>query len=92
MQELRNNQLLTEDLGQSLHNKGITYAPDYVINAAGIIDIHHQQVDSTPEKMKAHIEMIGSTLTQIFELAQVQQLGTNVVANQLAEAKFAHKP
>ena len=86
-----NNQLLTEDLGQLLHNKGITYAPDYVINAAGIIDIHHQQVDSTPEKMKAHIEMIGTTLTQIFELAQAQQVGTNVIANQLAEAKFANK-
>ena len=39
--------------------------------------------------MKTHIEMIGSTLTQIFELAQAQQLGTNVIANQLAETKFA---
>jgi leucine dehydrogenase len=87
-----NNQLLTEELGQVLHDKGITYAPDYVINAAGIIDIHHQQVDSTPAKMKAHIERIGLTLTQIFDLARAQQLGTNMVANQLAETKFANKP
>ena len=72
-----------------MHDKGIIYAPDYVINAAGIIDIHHQQVDRTPDNMKTHIEMIGSTLTQIFELAQAQQLGTNVIANQLAETKFA---
>lgn len=83
-----NNQLLTESLGQSLFDKGITYAPDYVINAAGIIDIHHQQVDSSAAKMKAHIEMIGSTLTEIFTLSQAQQRPTNIVANELAEAKF----
>ena len=86
-----NNQLLTEELGQLLHNRGITYAPDYVINAAGIIDIHHQQVASTPTKMKAHIEQIGATLTQIFTLAKAQKLGTNVIANQLAEEKFSNK-
>lgn len=83
-----NNQLLTESLGQVLFDKGITYAPDYVINAAGIIDIHHQQVDSSAAKMKAHIEMIGTTLTDIFTLSQAQQRPTNIVANELAEAKF----
>lgn len=83
-----NNQLLTESLGQVLFDKGITYAPDYVINAAGIIDIHHQQVDSTAAKMKAHIEMIGTNLTDIFALSQAQQRPTNMVANELAEAKF----
>lgn len=83
-----NNQLLTESLGQLLFDKGITYAPDYVINAAGIIDIHHQHVQSTPEKMKAHIERIGTTLTEIFEQSQRQQRATNLIANELAEAKF----
>ncbi len=59
-----------------------------MINAAGIIDIHHQQVDSSAAKMKAHIEMIGTTLKDIFTLSQAQQRPTNIVANELAEAKF----
>jgi leucine dehydrogenase len=83
-----NNQLATDDLGEVLQAKGILYAPDYVINAAGIIDLYHQSIKSTPEQLKAHIESIADTLTDIFKQSQAAKQATNVVANLLAEAKF----
>jgi leucine dehydrogenase len=83
-----NNQLATDDLGEVLQAKGILYAPDYVINAAGIIDLYHQSIKSTPEQLKAHIESIADTLTDIFKQSQAVKQATNVVANLMAEAKF----
>lgn len=83
-----NNQLLTEAVGEVVREKHILYAPDYVINAGGIIDIYHQGIDSTPEALKTHIEGIGITLEQIFVRAEREGLSTNLVANMMAEEKF----
>ena len=83
-----NNQLATEALGADLQAKDILYAPDYVINAAGIIDLYHQSIKSSPEQLKAHIESIADTLSDIFKQSQANNEATNIVANLLAEAKF----
>ncbi|MEH6713490.1 MAG: Glu/Leu/Phe/Val dehydrogenase dimerization domain-containing protein [Paraglaciecola polaris] len=83
-----NNQLATEDLGEVLRSKGVLYAPDYVINAGGIIDIYHQKMLSSNEALKTHLEKIGHTLREIYSRADEQKLATNVVANSLAEEKF----
>lgn len=83
-----NNQLATENLGELLRDKGISYAPDYVINAGGIIDIYHQQISSSNEALKAHLEKIGQTLNEIYMRADEQNLATNIVANSIAEEKF----
>lgn len=83
-----NNQLAEEGLGQVVRDKGILYAPDYVINAGGVIDIYHQRQLSTANAMRAHIEKIGSTLEQIFQRADSEQLPTNLVANVIAEERF----
>lgn len=83
-----NNQLASDDFGEVLLARDILYAPDYVINAAGIIDLYHQSIKSTPEQLKAHIESIGDTLTDIFKRSQAENQATNMIANLLAEAKF----
>ena len=83
-----NNQLATEDCGQLLKDRGILYAPDYVINAGGIIDIYHQKIPSSNDAMRAHIERISATLTEVFERAQASDLATNMVANHIAEERF----
>lgn len=83
-----NNQLAVEGMGQLLSDKGICYAPDYVINAGGIIDIYHQTIDSSDEKMRLHIEAISDSLVEIYERAKSQNLATNIVANQIAEERF----
>lgn len=83
-----NNQLAEEQHGQTLAEKGILYAPDYVINAGGVIDIYHQKMDSNADAMRAHIEQIGDTLQDIYQRAEKQQLATNLVANEMAEERF----
>lgn len=87
-----NNQLAREEIGEILHRQGIVYAPDYVINAGGVIDIYHQRMDkSSDDALREHIEQIGDTLTEIFERADQEQKATNRVANMIAEERFAHK-
>ncbi|TPV61869.1 Glu/Leu/Phe/Val dehydrogenase [Aestuariibacter sp. GS-14] len=84
-----NNQLARESLGTALKEKGIVYAPDYVINAGGIIDIYHQKLDdSSDDAMRAHIAKIGDTLVEIYQRAEAENRATNLVANQIAEERF----
>lgn len=83
-----NNQLAHEELGVELRNKGILYAPDYVINAGGIIDIYHQTQDGTPDDLKQHLESIGDTLTEIYARADETNEATNLVANKIAEERI----
>ena len=85
-----NNQLAQEHLGETLRQKGILYAPDYVINAGGVIDIYHQRMLSTAEAMRAHIEGIGETLKEIYVRAEESQQPTNVVSNKIAEERFSN--
>ena len=70
-----------------LRKSRILYAPDFVINAGGIIEIHHQR-SGTAEQSRAHVERIGETLSEIFRLSDEQATSTVAVAEQLAEAKF----
>ncbi|GGD56313.1 leucine dehydrogenase [Lacimicrobium alkaliphilum] len=83
-----NNQLAEERHGQMLMEKGILYAPDYVINAGGVIDIYHQKQGSTAEALRKHLEGLGDTLTEIYQKAEQQGLPTNIEANKIAEQRF----
>lgn len=83
-----NNQLASEKVGEALKSKDILYAPDYVINAGGIIDIYHQKMLSSSEALRSHLEKIGQTLQEIYSRADEQSLATNIVANAIAEEKF----
>ncbi|MDM7860075.1 Glu/Leu/Phe/Val dehydrogenase dimerization domain-containing protein [Alteromonas sp. ASW11-36] len=85
-----NNQLSTEAMGEMLRQKDILYAPDYVINAGGVIDIYHQRFDSSAAAMKSHIERIGDNLSAIFTRADDENKATNEVANTMAEERFKY--
>ena len=87
-----NNQLAREDIGELLQQRGILYAPDYVINAGGVIDIFHQRMESSSnEALRAHIEQIGETLKEIYTRAEQEGAATNRVANLIAEERFSLK-
>lgn len=83
-----NNQLENNDFGTILKQKGILYAPDYVINAGGVIDIYHQRILSTATAMRSHIEGIGQTLKEIYAQADANDSSTNQIANTIAEQRF----
>lgn len=84
-----NNQLALYELGNKLHEREILYAPDYVINAGGIIDIHHQKIGSEPDIIKEHLERIATNLKSVFEDSQKHNEPTSRVADQLAEQRFS---
>lgn len=84
-----NNQLARREHGEALRQRGILYAPDYAINAGGIIEVAYEiQGDTDPARLQRHIERIGATLAQIFERADAQETPTEVVAEQLAHERL----
>jgi leucine dehydrogenase len=86
-----NNQLAVPQHGEMLRKRGVLYAPDFVINAGGIIEICRQYQNSSIIECNHQIEKIGATLTKIFELSAEQQVCTSVVAEQIAEQRFRGK-
>lgn len=84
-----NNQLLTESDGQALYKRDILYAPDYVVNAGGVINISCElDGEYDPEKAKLLTSEIECTLLEIFTTAKKQFLPPAVVADSLAEELF----
>jgi leucine dehydrogenase len=83
-----NNQLAQARHGQALFDRGIFYAPDYVINAGGIIDIHYEGAGYDVAVVNAHLEKIGSTLSAIFERSKLEQKPTAAIADRMAEEIF----
>lgn len=85
-----NNQLAEDKDGERLQQAGILYAPDYVINAGGIISVSHEYYGgSTDARIDADIEGIPARLTEIFERARRDCRPTNVVADQLARERIS---
>jgi len=80
-----NNQLATPEVLETIHAKNILYAPDYVINAGGIIDIAYQRNGQSEAALKTHIESIGTTLSDIYQRAAQTNLATQTVADQIAQ-------
>ena len=83
-----NNQLTQQRHGEELMQRGILYAPDYVINAGGIIDISLELFGFDQDKLDRRLEGIHDTLMEIFERAEREQLPSGVVADHIAEERF----
>lgn len=85
-----NNQLHRASHDHALWQKGILYAPDFVINAGGIIDVYYERVGAEPAAVRSHVESIGDTLDEIFARSGRDELPTGQIASQLAEERFEH--
>jgi leucine dehydrogenase len=79
-----NNQLASAVDGASLQDRGILYCPDFLINAGGIIDVHHQRVGSAEASKREHILRIEQTLSQVLVDADNSHRQTNTIAEELA--------
>jgi leucine dehydrogenase len=85
-----NNQLAVDRDGMALHAQGILYAPDYVINAGGIINVYHEYYGASSEaQVSAAIALIPGRLTEIFERSRRENRSTNQIADELARARIA---
>lgn len=81
-----NNQLLNSEDGQALTAKNILYAPDYLVNAGGVIDVVSglNPTEMHPQKVLFKTEQIFDRLLQVYELAEKAQACTASTADQLA--------
>ncbi|MDP2747266.1 Glu/Leu/Phe/Val dehydrogenase dimerization domain-containing protein [Pseudomonas sp.] len=83
-----NNQLAAAELAEELRRRGCLYAPDYAINAGGIIDVCYERSGGSSAELKAHIEGIGATLAEIFQRAEGEGATTTAIADRLAEERL----
>ena len=84
-----NNQLAHTYHGQILHDKGILFAPDYVINAGGLILAASKYLHTPEDQTDIQIDAIYKHLTEIFILSVQKNRPTNEVADTLAHEKLA---
>ena len=84
-----NNQLAEGKDGLALQHAGVLYAPDYVINAGGIISVAREYQGGMSEaEVTAEIHGIPARLTEIFDRARRESRTTNAVADQMAQERI----
>ena len=85
-----NNQLADENVhGKIVMEKGIIYAPDYVVNAGGLINVYSEVAKYGRDNAMAQTENIYHTTAAIFALAKKENIPTFMAANRTAEARIA---
>lgn len=83
------NNVLAEDRhGLALQKRGILYAPDYVINAGGLINVASEYTGYDPNAATAKVNEIYGTLLEIFERAKSADTPTHEVADTVAEERM----
>jgi len=83
-----NNQLAEARHGIALHQRGIVYAPDYVINAGGICNVYGELQGWTAAQSKEKAGRIYDSLLQIFEHARNENIPTSQAADDVARRRI----
>jgi leucine dehydrogenase len=87
-----NNQLATPEDADRLASAGILYAPDYVVNAGGVLHLAgYERLGWTSEEMAARLAGIGDTLRDVFEVAKRDGVTPEAAANGLALRRIADR-
>jgi leucine dehydrogenase len=85
-----NNQLATDEIGLEVLKRGIIYAPDYAINAGGLMNIYNESVVDggyNHDRAFSHIMRIGQTIDQILTRAKAENLPSSDIADRMAEER-----
>lgn len=84
-----NNQLADENKhGKAVLEKGIVYAPDFVINAGGVINVYAELHGGSPDWAKQRAEGIYDTIYQIIKRAEDEGIPAYAIANKVAEERI----
>lgn len=85
-----NNQLENDGLGKLLYKSGILYAPDFVVNAGGLIsvvdEVEHKDYDK--KRVNNRVKKIGKTLQRILEKSEKKSQSPELIAKEMAEKIF----
>jgi valine dehydrogenase (NAD+) len=83
-----NNQLAHEGIEKQLEDRGVLYAPDYMVNAGGLIQVADELEGFSFDRAKARAEKIYDTTKQVFALAAEDGVPPAVAADRLAERRM----
>lgn len=84
-----NNQLADENIhGPMLRKKGIVYAPDFLINAGGLINVSAELDGYNRERVMGNVEKIYNRTLEIFDLSDAENIHTQAAAMKLAEKRL----
>lgn len=85
-----NNQLATDQDADRLAERGVLYAPDYVVNAGGLITVADELNPGghSEERARSKVEGIGATLLEVFAEAEAAAVSTEVAAERVAERRI----
>jgi len=88
-----NNQLLEDQDANRLAQAGILYAPDFVINAGGLINVRHElfPLGYQPKDARNDVHKIYDRLLDIFEIAKQNKCSTHHAAMLIAEHRIKYK-
>lgn len=89
-----NCQLENDVIGEKLHSRGILYAPDYVVNAGGLISVfdEYENGNHKAERVLNKVARIKDTLELILAGSRKNRKPPFIIANKMAEKKFNHLP
>jgi len=89
-----NNQLATADIGEELFRRGVLYAPDYVVNGGGIINVASElkarQTGGAydPQWVEGKLSRLMETLEEVLERSASENRPTHQIADAIAEARI----
>jgi leucine dehydrogenase len=84
-----NNQLATEADGQRLVDRGITYAPDYVVNAGGIINVSAEYLGEAADVVEARVRAIAPRVLRVLDIARADNITPQAAADRIVREKLA---
>ncbi len=85
-----NNQLAEPAMGAALMQRGIVYAPDYAINAGGLVNVAQEYVGYDAEKARSRTMKIYDTILEIAERARKAMTPTDKIANKMVEERLSN--
>lgn len=83
-----NNQLATEADGQALVARGITYAPDYVVNAGGIINVSAEYLGEAADVVEARVRAIAPRVLRVLDIAKADNITPQAAADRIVREKL----
>ena len=83
-----NNQLATPEVAEQLRGRGILYAPDYLVNAGGVIQVEDERHGFSFARAQAKASGIFDVALQVFEAADAERVSPAVAADRLAEERM----
>jgi leucine dehydrogenase len=83
-----NNVLGSNEFDAALYEAGILYAPDYVVNAGGLIFLEEEMLGHSEARTRNRVLGVGDAVAKVIELSKAESIPTGLAADAIAEARL----